>query len=134
MSKTVNSLYSTVILCGIGLVCAVLAVASAKGWYGIPSFLGTPSNAETKPADSSYAACACAQDRVTSMLKAPRTAKFQSGCAKTVEHVEGSNYVVTSYVDAENSFGAMLRQNYRCHVNVIGSSNECNVSCEFLQN
>lgn len=50
-------------------------------------------------------------------LKAPATAKFppESVDVITREVYDGS-YRVTSYVDAENSFGALLRTEYSCRL------------------
>lgn len=47
-------------------------------------------------------------------LKAPRTAKFPSfhSSGVTVRDSGGCKFMVTAYVDSENSFGAMLRTNY----------------------
>ena len=52
-----------------------------------------------------------AEKVVTSVLKAPESAKFQK--LPTVRHDPArSVYAVTGYVDAENSFGALLRNEY----------------------
>lgn len=47
-------------------------------------------------------------------LKAPRTAKFPSFHADgvRVRDLNGCRFSVTAYVDAQNSFGAMMRTNY----------------------
>lgn len=45
-------------------------------------------------------------------LKAPSTAKFGSYGNSNVQHYTGCKFVVTGYVDSQNSFGAMLRSNY----------------------
>lgn len=81
--------------------------------------------------DNSGVACACAQDRVTNLLKSPSTADFPSGCDRFVTDLGGNRYTVTSYVDAENGFGAMIRSNYTCDVTVT-SSWECNANCNLL--
>lgn len=56
------------------------------------------------------------------MLKAPSTAKFPSYYEAAVDSSTpaggGVQYVMTAYVDAENSFGAMLRNTFRCRVTV----------------
>src|SRR5688572_1198987 len=50
-------------------------------------------------------------------LRAPLTAQFQSaGDAAITDHGEGM-YTVASYVDAQNAFGAMLRNRWTCTVN-----------------
>lgn len=45
-------------------------------------------------------------------LKAPSTAEFLN----TSTHKDGSRYLVSGELDAQNSFGAMLRHDYRCHL------------------
>lgn len=50
-------------------------------------------------------------------LKAPRTAKFNHDRhAQAFDvHVEGyQGYVITGTVDAQNSYGALLRTKYEC--------------------
>lgn len=55
---------------------------------------------------------------VLSKLKAPTTAKFPPVAEARIEFdAQNTNkWNVYSYVDAENSFGAMLRMNYRCRM------------------
>lgn len=50
------------------------------------------------------------REHVTNQLKAPSTAKF--GDIRTRGF--GSEYTVTGWVDAENSFGATLRTRWEC--------------------
>lgn len=65
-------------------------------------------------------AYACAKEKVVSMLKAPSTADFPwSSFVQDVEYVglaesRYPQFRITSFVDAENSFGAMIRSNYSC--------------------
>lgn len=54
----------------------------------------------------------CAQDIVTNNLKCPSTAKFCSFVDATVTHLGNGEYMVTGWVDAENSFGAKIRENF----------------------
>ncbi len=54
----------------------------------------------------------CAEKAVRDALKSPATAKFCSYSEMTAKNVGGNDWVVTGYVDAENSFGAMLRENW----------------------
>ncbi len=50
---------------------------------------------------------------VPAHLKAPSTAKFAAYGESGVS-VDGDVYTVTGWVDAQNSFGAMVRQRYIC--------------------
>jgi len=65
------------------------------------------------------------QKFVTARLKAPSTAKFPSTTEQSVHTITGQTdaFRVISYVDAENSFGAMIRNYYTCDVQYTGSSN-----------
>ena len=67
-------------------------------------------------------ACYMAQDHIKSALKAPSTADFPN-CYSSTEAAHTNRagmpggYIVTTYVDAQNSFGAKLRGYYMCAVN-----------------
>jgi hypothetical protein len=61
--------------------------------------------------DYSYDARTACERAITQRLKAPSTSKFVSG-AKVYEK-EGK-YYVAGEVDAQNSFGAMIRTQYVC--------------------
>jgi hypothetical protein len=54
----------------------------------------------------------CARDIVENNLKSPSTAKHPNFSEMTVRHIEGNNYKVYSYVEAQNGFGAMVKTNY----------------------
>lgn len=60
------------------------------------------------------------QNFVTERLKAPSTAKFPTYDKSMVATNDNKRFKVTSYVDAQNSFGASVRTRYVCiitHVN-----------------
>ena len=61
-----------------------------------------------------------AQEYVDSTLKSPASAKYPW----TPDAVEkdGDCYIVTAWVDAQNSFGAMLRTHFRCTVCFAGET------------
>jgi hypothetical protein len=52
------------------------------------------------------------QQAVEKKLKAPSTAKFPFEYDNYVIYKNGDTYTVSSYVDAENSFGAKIRSNF----------------------
>jgi hypothetical protein len=52
------------------------------------------------------------QDAVRSQLKAPATARFPSVVEAVVRTEADCTFRVRSYVDAQNSFGALIRSNY----------------------
>lgn len=54
----------------------------------------------------------CAQLIVEDYLKAPSTAKFCKLSDATVTHLGNGEYMVTGWVDAENSYGVMIRSDF----------------------
>jgi hypothetical protein len=81
---------------------------------------------ESKPAEPTktmaYVQCTNA---VSSRLKAPSTAKFgnySDSLSKPIKSVlnsygeENITFLVVGYVDAQNGFGAMLRNSYSCTI------------------
>lgn len=64
----------------------------------------------------------CAQDIVEKNLKSPSSAKFCLMSEATIhyngEDGGGSRYTVSGYVDAQNSFGATIRQNFTVNLTV----------------
>jgi hypothetical protein len=69
---------------------------------------------QMSPAKRATASC---EGFVKERLKAPSTAKFSN----EVTGVNGRLYTVTGDVDAQNSFGAMLRSKYNCLVTKDGT-------------
>lgn len=65
-----------------------------------------------KEPDREYEACVFSKEFVKEFLKAPSTAKF--GDCEGLKNADGI-IIIASYVDAQNSFGAMLRNNYAWH-------------------
>jgi hypothetical protein len=49
---------------------------------------------------------------VKKTLKSPSTAKFPSSSYATVEHYSTDGFKVSSYVDSQNGFGAMIRSDW----------------------
>jgi len=75
----------------------------------------------------------CATDRVRSILKSPSTAKFPSAVWDASSYrISGSagEYTVMGYVDAQNSFGAMLRSNFICTLRMAGKDADCYAGCQ----
>lgn len=62
------------------------------------------------------------KDAVETQLKAPTTAKFPNLWEIGVGEIEGqeNTYRVRAYVDAQNSFGVMIRTNYDCDLRYLG--------------
>lgn len=62
-----------------------------------------------------------AQDFVSSQLKSPSTAKFQNYSKELVQNLGDGRYRVSAYVDAQNPFGAMVRNQFNCIVKYVGN-------------
>lgn len=91
------------------IIFAIIGIAV----YGIAA----ASDYSDKPDNiSAFVMC---QKFVRDSLKAPSTAKFADYNDKTISS-NGNRFNVISYVDAQNSFGAMVRTSYICEVEYIG--------------
>ena len=75
--------------------------------------------------DNSSMAFIKMQDFVKKRLKAPSTAKFPWNYRDDDTKIlkEGTTYTVVSYVDAQNSFGAMLRKYYAGQIKQVSADN-----------
>lgn len=71
-------------------------------------------------------AYSCAKSQVKAMLKSPSTAKFPFAGEGT--QIEGSKYRVSSHVDSQNSFGATIRTNFSCTVDVDSCTAVCSLN------
>lgn len=67
------------------------------------------------------AAYAC-QTFVKERLKAPKTADFPWRYDVSRDSTDQNKYTIVSYVDAQNSFGALIRTHYSCVVRAGGTS------------
>lgn len=71
----------------------------------------------------------CAQNEIERNLKSPSTAKFPWSGYKAVD-LGDNKWIISSYVDAQNGFGAMIRTNFMCNVEVTDVEKIlCNTSC-----
>lgn len=81
--------------------------------------------------DDGNVAAICAQNYVEDNLKSPSSADFPWSLGNKTA-LGDNKYLVSSYVDAQNSFGAEIRTNYICNVEVINAGNyQCRTTCEF---
>lgn len=71
--------------------------------------------------NTSYEAIAQCEAAIKDRLKAPSTAEFQSTATG------GGTWTVTGTVDAENSFGAMMRSSYQCTVKIDNAEDTAQV-------
>ena len=73
--------------------------------------------------DNSFLAYSVMEDFVKKRLKAPSTAKFPGmfdGKADHITQLPNQTYKITSYVDAQNSFGALIRTRFIGEVQQTG--------------
>jgi hypothetical protein len=67
-----------------------------------------------------YMACKAAQSHVEQFLKAPASAEFESCFFNARGKLEGNVYTILTTVDAQNSFGALIRGSYLVKVDGSG--------------
>ena len=107
IGKPSNPVQGCLIGCGvlvlIPLVFVIIAVASSDG--------SSSSNS------GQYEAIAQCEARIENLLKAPATADFETSATGS-----GSTWTVSGSVDAENSFGALIRSTFQCTVVLQGDS------------
>lgn len=75
---------------------------------------------QTPAQTAKYAASTC-ESRVKGLLKAPATAKFPWDSPAVID-LGNNEFLLRSYVDAQNGFGALIRSNYTCRVKVTNGS------------
>ncbi len=94
----------------VPVLVGALALAAIGG--GLAYALRGPAEAAAAP--GSIAAC---QDAVRKQLRSPATAKFSED--RVVEEV-GATHYVHGVVDAQNGFGATVRNKYECIATAMG--------------
>ena len=63
-----------------------------------------------------------AKDFVENQLKSPGTAKWPwDNTDKVTKHLGNGEYTIRTYVDSQNSFGALIRTNFSCTVQYTGN-------------
>lgn len=99
----------------------IIPTALVIGWAHISGETSAPrqqiTTTEATPVDSG-AACVAAQRVIRTGLKAPATAKFP-GCVLGADQYvishssDRRSWIVRGHVDAQNGFGAMIREQWR---------------------
>ena len=100
------------------VIGAILAVA-AFVWIIKPRPTDDAADAAHELTLGAWTAC---QQFVEARLKAPATAQFPTVDQAAVHSFGSGRYGVESYVDAQNSFGAMLRSRYACALKYDGTN------------
>jgi len=93
---------------------ACLAVVA---WVGLLAVFGSFRSGRTPapPADPRIGAVSACKHATLLQLKAPASADFAPFDQWTA-YRDGTKRIVTGYVDAQNSFGAKLRNDVKCEV------------------
>lgn len=80
-----------------------------------------------------YDAWTAARDIVEGKLKSPSTAKFCSVTNASIER-DGNTWTIIGYVDAQNSFGATLRNNFTVKITFTSSTkytiDQCSITAK----
>lgn len=101
-----------------GRIAASLVTLSIFGLLALGSSDSNKSPQASEPdALSAYTMC---QQFTEQRLKAPSTAKWPWGYSDKTTDLGGGRYRVRTYVDAQNSFGAMIRNQVDCTVRFVG--------------
>lgn len=95
------------------VVAALLTVAVISYMSGLYKLTGWNLNTPRRVSDDSGMARVMAERLVQQQLKSPSTAQFSGDDSDwSVVSLGGGAYRVSSYVDAQNSFGAMIRSDF----------------------
>ena len=101
--------------CLVSVVIAFILIVLA---FWCVAFSGNDSDSETS---QRIAAITAAEMAVENRLKSPSTADFCSQSEMTISNV-GSSWTVSGYVDAENSFGATVREYWTVTMTLSGDT------------
>jgi hypothetical protein len=97
--------------------------------------LGGPASNPARDTSDPLMAYIMCQEFITDGLKAPTTAEFPNySDIQVIKLGEGTYkeaYRVRGYVDAQNSFGAMIRTSYLCDISYEGQHNWHLIDLEF---
>ena len=91
-------------------VLGLIFLLILMGWIGSLSM--GPGNSSSSMEDRAFTAWAMHSLFIKNALKAPSTADFAPRAESSVETIAPNTYKITSYVDAQNSFGAKIRNHY----------------------
>lgn len=107
-------------------VAMIIAAVLLLVWWIWPSSDDPEQRVYTK-----YDALVNSHQFVENRLKSPGSAEWPSGSDRFVTQVNDTTFLVDSYVDSQNGFGALVRTNYTCQMVFFPSRDE--VECRDLQ-
>ncbi|MCU0588643.1 MAG: hypothetical protein MUF52_10870 [Syntrophobacteraceae bacterium] len=123
----------------IGLFYATICLfvmALYAGAHSLGSLAVTPDYPKVSwvEKDASLEAFIMMENFVKERLKAPANADFKRGYSDSVTRIERQKYRVISWVDAENSFGAKIRNHFIGVIEQIENDRWSLISLEFANN
>lgn len=92
-------------------------------------FLSACSSGTMSDSEKRTAACTYAQIEIEGMLKSPSSADFPACSQTTIEETGTDKFSVEGYVDAQNSFGASVREYYTCSVRLEDDDDSYYINC-----
>lgn len=107
------------------IILGVIIVWIAIAW--------SSDNSSTVPMNNNISVCTSSQIKVESLLKSPTSAKFPV-CSSGKYWNANGEYFYEHYVDAENSFGAMIRTSFQCKVWDMNEEKQTyKISCSLIE-
>lgn len=97
---------------GAALFTIGLIVFGVIIWFGIT----LSKNQSKSNVVSDYEIVNACEKFIENNLKAPKSAEFPPESKAVIDRIANNLFEVVSYVDAQNSFGAMIRTFYTCEV------------------
>jgi hypothetical protein len=98
----------------IGFVIVLLCVI-----FSCIAFTGNDSGNKKDYATMAFIQCTV---YVENRLKSPSTADFPASSISNIQDLGNNVFEIRSYVDAQNSFGAVIRNNFYCKIQYIGDA------------
>ncbi len=133
LKKTFNSVLLVVSV--IFLMGCLIAIINPQHIDSTDTATKTLKNDDIEPDNIKLMGCAI--DGVKKILKSPSSAKFPSRMFDVadfkIKKIKIGEYSVSSYVDAQNSFGAMIRTYYTCSIIAFDNTSDCYASCELSE-
>lgn len=111
------SAWVIILVAGVSVLMIIIMVMSSSG-----SFNKSKSIAEENKAvgHDNIGVCVEAQMQLKNYLKSPSTAEFPSCSNFSIQKQENDTFIVSSYVDSQNGFGATIRSNWTMKYHYLG--------------